>query len=354
MKKLGTLFLAIIFLFAFGNSHDVLANSSTYDSIRKAMIDSQKSKKPIKKASITKKNFSVKAYADEEYLTEKEPNNDYHNANELPLDTFMTGSFTPYDIDRYTVTVPESGTLVLIGATNYSDPIELGFGLIDENDEWIEMDDMLEEDGARLLAYHLEPGTYNVVALDLANYASGAPYVLSASMAEGGGSDIPVLMKPIVNPVDDNDTQVTGKADPGSYVWVQVNDDYVNDGTLVKANGTFSVKIKPQRAGTYIAVTTTDDDDNQSEYTELYVIDKTPPRALSVNTVTTKTKSVTGKTEAKMIVEVKLGSKLLGKATADSKGNYKVTIKPQKKGSKLTINAIDSAKNRKSITTSVK
>ena len=76
--------------------------------------------------------------------------------------------------------------------------------------------------------------------------------------------------------------------------------------------------------------------------------------ALTVNKVTSKTTTVTGKTEAKASVEVKLGSKSLGKATADSKGNYKVKIKAQKKGTKLTIIARDKAKNAKTVTTTVK
>ena len=52
-------------------------------------------------------------------------------------------------------------------------------------------------------------------------------------------------------------------------------------------------------------------------------------------------------------MEVKLGSKLLGKATADSKGNYKVKIKAQKKGTKLTVIAKDKAGNAKKVTVTV-
>ncbi|NRG28542.1 hypothetical protein HRF69_15625, partial [Bacillus circulans] len=56
--------------------------------------------------------------------------------------------------------------------------------------------------------------------------------------------------------------------------------------------------------------------------------------------------SVTGKTEAKAAVIVKAGSKVLGKATADEKGAFKVKIAKQKAGTKLTIYAEDAAKNK--------
>ena len=48
----------------------------------------------------------------------------------------------------------------------------------------------------------------------------------------------------------------------------------------------------------------------------------TKPPTLSVYKVSNKTTTVGGRTEAKATVEVKIGSRLLGKTTADSKGKY--------------------------------
>lgn len=78
-----------------------------------------------------------------------------------------------------------------------------------------------------------------------------------------------------------------------------------------------------------------------------------PPTTLTIYKVSNKTTAVGGKTEAKATVEVKLGSKLLGKATADSKGKYKVRIKAQKAGTKLTVVARDKAGNAKKVTVTV-
>ena len=84
-----------------------------------------------------------------------------------------------------------------------------------------------------------------------------------------------------------------------------------------------------------------------------YSNDTKPPKTLTVNQVSNKTTYITGKTEAKANVEVKLGSKLLGKVTADSKGNSKVKIGVQKKGTKLTVIAKDKAGNARKVTVMV-
>ncbi|MDM5314941.1 Ig-like domain-containing protein [Fictibacillus sp. b24] len=66
---------------------------------------------------------------------------------------------------------------------------------------------------------------------------------------------------------------------------------------------------------------------------------------LTVNTVNTTTKMVTGKTKAAAVVTIKAGTKVIGTGTADSKGNYKATIKVQKKGTTLQVSVKDKAGN---------
>ena len=75
--------------------------------------------------------------------------------------------------------------------------------------------------------------------------------------------------------------------------------------------------------------------------------DTKPPKTLTVKRVTTETIFVKGKTEGKATVEVRVGKKLLGKATPINKGDFKVKIKAQKKGTKLTVIAKDKARNAK-------
>ena len=157
---------------------------------------------------------------------------------------------------------------------------------------------------------------------------------------------------PTVNAVYDNATVISGKVESDAKVYAMMGSKKIGEATA--KNGRYTIKIKKQKAGTSIVVYAVDLAGNKSKSKTVKVIDKTAPKTLTVNKVTNKTTSVTGKTEAKASVEVKLGSKSLGKATADSKGNYKVKIKVQKKGTKLTVIARDKAKNAKTVTTTVK
>ncbi|MBK3497224.1 NPCBM/NEW2 domain-containing protein [Viridibacillus sp. YIM B01967] len=62
---------------------------------------------------------------------------------------------------------------------------------------------------------------------------------------------------------------------------------------------------------------------------------------------------IKGKAKAKTTVQVKVGSKVIGKTTASSKGTYSVKIPKQKIGTQLNLIAIDSAKGT-SLSTNVK
>jgi len=74
--------------------------------------------------------------------------------------------------------------------------------------------------------------------------------------------------------------------------------------------------------------------------------DFAPPKTPTVKKVTQKTTSITGKTEASATIFIYNGNKLLGKAVANSKGDYKVKIKAQKKGTTLKVVAQDKAGNK--------
>ena len=74
--------------------------------------------------------------------------------------------------------------------------------------------------------------------------------------------------------------------------------------------------------------------------------DFTAPKIPTVKKVTEKTTAISGETEANATVLVYIGEKLVGKTVANSKGNFKVKIKAQKKGTILTIFAQDKAGNK--------
>ncbi|WP_148347747.1 bifunctional 2',3'-cyclic-nucleotide 2'-phosphodiesterase/3'-nucleotidase [Bacillus rubiinfantis] len=150
--------------------------------------------------------------------------------------------------------------------------------------------------------------------------------------------------KPVVSKVSDKDKKVTGKAETGSTVTVKAGKTTL--GTAVAKDGKFTVTLKKaQKAGTKLTVTATDKAKNTSAAATVTVIDKTAPNAASVGKVTYKTTKIVGKAEAGAKVEVRVGKKLIGSQTANSKGQYSITIKKQKAGTVLTITVKDKAGN---------
>nr|WP_313770007.1 peptidase S8 [Parageobacillus genomosp. 1] len=147
-----------------------------------------------------------------------------------------------------------------------------------------------------------------------------------------------------VNPVTDRDTKVTGTAEAEAKVTVKAGSAVLGVATAGK-DGKFSVNIKAQRAGTVLIVTATDKANNTSAATNVTVQDKTPPNAPKVNPVTDRDTKVTGTTEAEAKVTVKVGSSVLGVATAGKDGKFSVNIKAQRAGTVLIVTATDKANN---------
>ncbi|MGE8203722.1 Ig-like domain-containing protein [Heyndrickxia sp. NPDC080065] len=150
--------------------------------------------------------------------------------------------------------------------------------------------------------------------------------------------------KPTVNVVSDKDKKVTGKAEALSKVTIKVGAKTVGTGTADK-NGAFSITIKPQKAGTVLTITTTNEAGNESQAVKVTVIDKTPPAKPTVNVVSNKDKKVSGKAEALSKVTIKAGKKTIGTGTADKKGTFSISIKIQKAGVVLFVTATDKAGN---------
>lgn len=302
------------------------------------------------------------SYKNQIFLCEKEPNNQLDLANSIEFNENYMGTLGQDDIDYFKVTVKKSGKLELF--STHTDGLQLGVDLLDGKNNLLEPVNRfeLENSNTSVESFEVNPGDYYIRITNLHNSGANHIYIFSPFMQnELPEYDEPEFEfddiapdKPKVSIVDDNDTVIKGTSEPGALIMAEVGELYIAQDVDVAANGSFSFKIKPLKAGTTIKVWAQDTQGNQSEVTSIKVLDKTPPKTLVVNNVTSKSKTVTGKTEANATVEVKLGAKLLGKATTDAKGNYKITIKQQKKGNKLTVNAIDKAKNSKSASVIVK
>ncbi|MEH7612194.1 Ig-like domain-containing protein, partial [Gottfriedia acidiceleris] len=101
-----------------------------------------------------------------------------------------------------------------------------------------------------------------------------------------------------------------------------------------------------QKAGTVLSVVSIDKAGNSSATVQVKVIDKTPPKAPTVNKVSNKTKYITGKAEPGAKVVVKKGSTKIGEVTASSSGKFTIKLKSYlKTGTTLTITAVDKSGN---------
>ncbi|WP_153043014.1 Ig-like domain-containing protein [Neobacillus mesonae] len=160
--------------------------------------------------------------------------------------------------------------------------------------------------------------------------------------------------RPSVNKVTSESTSVIGKTEANVTVKLYINGKYQKS-TAADKNGQYKFVISKQRPGAEIKVTATDKAGNVSNAMSIKVADKTAPAKPSVNKVTSKSTKVTGKAEKGSTVYIYHGKSYLGKAVADSKGNYSVKIKAKKKGTNLTIYAVDKAGNKsKSVSVKVK
>ncbi|MED4697056.1 Ig-like domain-containing protein [Peribacillus frigoritolerans] len=157
---------------------------------------------------------------------------------------------------------------------------------------------------------------------------------------------------PSVYVVYDNATAIIGKAETNAKVYAMVGSNKIGEST--SKSGSYTIKISKQKAGTSITVYAIDASRNKSTSKTVQVIDKTAPPVPTVNKITSKTVTVTGKSEKGASIYIYNGSKKIGQGVVDSRGNYKVKIKAQKKGSTIKVYAQDKSGNKsKSKTTKV-
>lgn len=147
---------------------------------------------------------------------------------------------------------------------------------------------------------------------------------------------------PEVTDITSEDTKVTGKAAPGSIVYVKKGSTLLGRST-VSSQGTYSVSIQPQAAKTKIGVVIKDSV-GYSAYTYKTVVQKvTKPEAPTINKIYDQDTSVSGTAEANSIVYVKKGSTVLGRGVATKQGTYSIEIASQPATTKLGVTVKNSA-----------
>ncbi|WIL69778.1 Ig-like domain-containing protein [Staphylococcus cohnii] len=147
-----------------------------------------------------------------------------------------------------------------------------------------------------------------------------------------------------VDTIADFSKEIRGKATSNMMIYAYVNNKQI--GKAKVTDGKYFMSIPKQKAGTNIQIFTINKYNKKSKIVTKKVIDRTAPKTPTISKLTTKSKVVSGKGEKNSIVYIYRGSTKIGQATVDTKGNYKLNIKPQKKGTKLTIYSVDKAKNK--------
>jgi large repetitive protein len=179
---------------------------------------------------------------------------------------------------------------------------------------------------------------------------AGTELAIYAEASNGlAGEEVVVIVtkvpsKPSGISAGDHSLFVKGKADPNVTVIVEANGEWLGE-TVSDNKGVFSVKLDSKlRAGSVLTVYAVNADDNKSEVVKVTVKDLTAPAA-PTSLVVTKT-TITGKAEIGATVYISNGKKTLAKATVNKNGHFQAKIPTQKKGSSLTVYAVDKAGNK--------
>ena len=156
--------------------------------------------------------------------------------------------------------------------------------------------------------------------------------------------DITDPVAPNVNEITDQNNSVSGQAEADSTVMAKVGTTIIGQRTAT-AEGTFSIPIPMQSAGTEVTISATDKAGNLSEATMIVVKDITAPAAPIVNDVTEQSEAVSGRAEARSTVIIQTESTILGQSTATTDGTFSIPIPLQIVGTTLTVTSIDKAGN---------
>ena len=149
---------------------------------------------------------------------------------------------------------------------------------------------------------------------------------------------------PTFSSLDNKDVSIRGHAEAGATVRLKINSKTIGS-TIVKQDGTFTLKIVPLKAGTAVEGTAKDKKGHVSLVRKVVVKNIIPPKAPKVNSVISKDIIVAGSSQASAIITIKSGGKIIGTGTVLANGKFSIGIVPQKAGTVIIVTAKDIAGN---------
>lgn len=153
---------------------------------------------------------------------------------------------------------------------------------------------------------------------------------------------------PVLNPISNLDTAITGQADYGATVYIQVNGQQMYSSSI---NETSAFKIllnngKPLAAGTKLAAYVVDGAGRNSGTASVTVADKITPPAPKLNSVTDKSFSITGESLPGTLIYVNRNSKYYKTVRANSYGHFSIPIPLHKSGTVFHVYTYNQNKNK--------
>lgn len=155
-----------------------------------------------------------------------------------------------------------------------------------------------------------------------------------------------------VNNIKATSKTITGKGLKGATVKAYIGSKEIGKAT-VDSKGNYKISIKTQKSGTKITVKMSKSSYKTISKTKTVVNDKFTKK-LTVNNIKSTSKTITGKGQNGATVKAYVGSKEIGKAKVDSKGNYRINISNQSKNKKVIIKMTKTGYSVVSISTTIK
>ncbi|WP_243548882.1 SpoIID/LytB domain-containing protein [Priestia megaterium] len=130
-----------------------------------------------------------------------------------------------------------------------------------------------------------------------------------------------------VNELKEDDTNLTGTAEPNSTIYVKVWPDIIATGKTNNA-GNFSITIPKQPAGKQLHVLVKGQG-GYSTYTKLFVQTDQAPAAAKVNAISSQDTKLTGSAEPNSTIYVKVWPDIIATGKTDNAGNFSITVPRQ-------------------------
>lgn len=265
---------------------------------------------------------------------ETEPNNSTSQATQINLNTQTIKGFFSWNDneDYYKLSLPKDGDI----SVNIDSSIESAYlDLLDSNGSAVWGQYVVNAEKFSNTVY-LKAGTYYIRLYKSISGYTGT-YLLSVKCP----SLIPSA--PTVYEVSNLSTIVKGKTEANAAVSVKIASKVYT--TTSDKSGNFTVTIPKQVQGVKILVSVKNIYGFISADRPVTVLDRIAPAVPVVNKFNSKSRAITGKSEAYSTITAYIGTRQIGYAKADKLGNYTIKLSAQKAGIKIKIVAKDTSGN---------